>query len=160
MKQAALKDPVSLKGFLRIKIGRNEGDEVIVEGDSGWVQNQIVNLGWQDYILAAIGGVGGSKQVGRAMLGTGGAPASNATALPGETTRSTNINAATVGSFTLRFTTQWASGDHPGGTPDIANAALINNTASGGTILAGQTFASSTWNSNQGVSLTYELQKA
>lgn len=155
-----MKDSLAVKGFLRLKIGHEKNGFTIVDGDSGWIQNQIVNLGWQDYILASIGGVSGSKQVGRAILGTGGAPASNATAVPNETARSSSINAVTSGSFTLRFTTQWASGDHPGGTPDINVAGLINDTASGGTILCGQSFDSSTWNSNQGVSLTYELQKA
>jgi len=154
------KDAVQLKGFLHIQLGRDKDGELIIEGDSGWVENQIVNLGWQDYILASIGSVAGSKYVKRAILGTGGAPASNATAISGETTRSSSINAVTSGSFTLRFTTQWASGAHPGGTPDINVAGLINDTASGGTILCGQSFTSSTWNSNQGVSLTYEIQKA
>lgn len=154
-----IKDSIKLKGFLRVQLGRDENGNLIIEGDSGWVENQIVNLGYRDYILAAIGGVSGSKQVGRAILGTGGAPASNATAVPGETSRSSSINAVTSGSFTLRFTTQWASGDHPGGTPNINVGGLINDTASGGSILCGQSFNSSTWNSNQGVSLTYELQK-
>lgn len=155
-----MKDRVGLKGFLHLQIGQERDGELCIVGDSGWVENQIVNLGWQDYILASIGGVSGSKQVGRAILGTGGAPASNDTSIANETARSSSINAVTSGSFTLRFTTEWASGDHPGGTPDINVAGLINDTASNGTILAGQSFASSTWNSNQGVSLTYELQQS
>ena len=156
-----MKEGFGLRGFLRIRIGEEDknGKQVVV-GDSGWVENQIVNLGWQDYILASIGSVTGSKYVKRMILGTGGAPASDDTVLAGETARSSDINAVTSGSFTLRFTTQWASGDHPGGTPDIANAALINDTASDGTILCGNTFDSSTWNNNQAVSATYELQKA
>jgi len=155
-----LKEKAMLKGFVHVQLGRDKDGKIIIEGDSGWIENQIVNLGWQDYILALIGGVNGSKQVSRAILGTGGVPASNATAVPGETARSSSINAVTSGSFTLQFTTQWASGDHPGGTPDIDVAGLINDTASGGTIMCGQSFDSSTWNSNQGVSLTYEIQKA
>lgn len=154
------KEKVGLKGFLHVQLGRDRDGKLVIEGDSKWVENQIVNLGWQDYVLASIGGVSGSKQVGRAILGTGGVPASDATAVPGETARSSSINAVTSGSFTLRFTTEWASGDHPGGTPDINVAGLINDTASGGTIVAGQSFNSSTWNSNQGVSLTYELRKS
>ena len=155
-----MKEAVGIKGFLHIQLGHDENGKTVIDGDSGWVENQIVNLGWQDYILASIGSVAGSKYVKRALLATGGAPASNATALSGETTRSTDINVATVGSFTLRFTTEWASGAHPGGTPDLNAAALINDTGSNGTILCGTSFSSSTWNNNQGVSLTYELQKA
>ncbi|MHC4397584.1 MAG: hypothetical protein ACYS1A_18225 [Planctomycetota bacterium] len=155
------KDGIKLRGFFRLRIGEEDkSGKTKVVGCSGWIKNQIVNLGWQDYILASIGSVTGSKYVKRMILGTGAAPASNDTGLAGETTRSTDINAVTVGSFTLRFTTQWTSGLHPGGTPNIANAALINNTATGGTILCGNAFGSSTWNSNQAVSATYELQKA
>ncbi len=154
-----IKEPVKLRGFYRIKIGEDLPDgSVKIVGDSGWLENQIVNLGWQDYIFGCVGAQAGSKTIGRAILGTGGAPASNATALPGETVRSTSINNAVTGSLTLRATTNFASGDHPGGTPTLQNAGLINDTASGGTILCGNTYNTSQWQSNQGVSMTYELQ--
>lgn len=155
------KDKFGLRGVFRLQIGEDGPDgKTRIVGDSGYIKNQIVNLGWQDYILASIGGVSGSKQVGRMILGTSNAaPASNGTSLGGETTRSTSINAATVGSFTLRFTTQWTSDLCPGACT-LNNAALINNTASGGTILCGNTFSSSQWQTNQAVSATYELQKA
>lgn len=154
------KEAVGIRGFLHLQIGHDENGETIIDGDSGWVENQIVNLGWQDYILASFGSIAGSKYLKRVIIGTDGAPASNATALPGETTRSADLNIITSGSFTLRCTTEFASGDHPGGTPDINCAALINDTASAGTIMCGTSFSSSTWNNNQGVSITYELQKA
>lgn len=155
-----MKEDFGLKGIFRLQIGEETDGKVMVVGDSKWIENQIVNLGWQDYILGLIGAVAGSKQIGRMILGTGTAPASDATVLPGETVRSSDINAVTSGSFTLQLTTVFASGDHPGGTPVMQNAALINDTASDGTILAGQTYATSQWQSNQGISATYNLQKA
>jgi hypothetical protein len=92
------------------------------------------------------------------IIGTGGAPATDATVLAGEAKRQTCGNAV-VSSKTMRATAAIASGDHPTGTPDISNIALINTSANG-TILCGNTFSSSTWNSNQGLSATYELRFA
>ncbi len=145
-------------GCFRVKIGEEGKDgKTVIVGDSGMVKNQIVNLGWQDYIMAAIGGVSGSKQITHVGIGTGTAPASNDTSLQGETgTRKTTVN-ATVASHTLRMTANWASGDHAGGTPNVRNLGLFNTSAAG-TLCCGQTFNSSAWNSNQGISITYELR--
>jgi hypothetical protein len=153
-------DGLRFIGTFRVQMGENTPDgKIKIVGDSGWRKNQIVNLGWQDYIMATIGKLAGSKQITDMAIGTGTAPASNGTDLNGETgTRVTTAN-ATVGSFTLRCTGEWASGSHPGGTPSIANLGLFNTSAAG-TLMCGNTFDSSAWNSNQGVSCTYEIQKA
>jgi len=153
------KQALALRGFFRIKIGEKKEGKDIVVGDSGWKQNEVTNLGFQNYVCALIGAVAGSKQVGMIVIGTGGAPATGDSVLAGETKRQTCGN-ATVASKTMRSTAAIASGDHPGGTPDISNIALIENTSSGGTIMCGNTFSSSTWNSNQGLSATYELRFA
>jgi hypothetical protein len=150
---------LALRGFFRVKLGEEKNGKQIVVSDSGWRKNEVTNLGFQNYVCALMGAVGGSKQVGMVIIGTGGAPATDATVLAGETKRQTCGNAV-VSSKTMRATAAIASGDHPGGTPDIANIALIENTASNGTILCGNTFSSSTWNSNQGLSATYELRFA
>jgi len=150
-------DSIKVNGFFRIQIGEKKDSKDIIVGDSKWRKNEVTNLGFQNYICNLIGALAGSKQVGMIMIGTGGAPATDATALAGETKRQTCGNAV-VSSKTMRATAAIASGDHPGGTPDIANIGLIENTASGGTILAGNSYSSSTWNSNQGLSATYELR--
>ena len=144
-------------GFFRIKLGETVDGKTKIVGDSGWKKNEVTNLGFQNYICALIGALAGSKQVGMVVIGTGGAPATGDTSLAGETKRQTCGNAV-VSSKTMRATAEIASGAHPGGTPNIANIALLENTASGGTILCGNTFSSSTWNSNQGLSATYELR--
>lgn len=154
---AKLNDSLKLRGFFRIQLGEEKNGETIIVGDSKWRKNEVTNLGFQNYVCALIGGLAGSKQVGMMVIGTGGAPATDATALAGETKRQTCGN-ATVASKTMRATLSIASGDHPGGTPAISNIALIENTASGGTIMCGNTYASSSWNSNQGLSATYELR--
>ena len=145
-------------GCFRVQLGeKDESGKTRIVGDSGWKKNQIVNLGWQDYIMASIGGVSGSKQITHMGIGTGTAPASNGTSLQGETGTRKTTNNTTVASHTLRCTASWASDDHPGGTPNIRNLGLFN-TSSGGTLCCGQTFSSSAWNSNQAVSVTYELR--
>lgn len=152
------KDGMKLKGFFRIKIGEDDGGQTKIVGDSGWIENQIVNLGWKDYILGCFAGITGSKQVAALALGTGGAPASNATALPGETRRSSDISAASSGSHTVNFTTEFVSGTAGG---NINCAGLCNETSlSSGTIMCGQSFASSAWAENQGISVTYAIQTA
>lgn len=146
-------DTLQMKGFFRLKIG--DGGKVV--HDSGWCENTVVNLGFQDYVCATIGAVAGSKQISHLGIGTGTAPGVTDTSLEGETgTRKTTSNSV-VSSKTLQMTASWASGDHPGGTPNIRNLGLFN-TSSGGTLCAGNTFSSSAWNSNQGVSATYQLR--
>ena len=153
------KEALTLRGFYRLKLGEEKNGKIQIVGDSGWHENQVTNLGFQNYVCALIGNLAGSKQVGAVVIGTGGAPATGDTALAGETKRQSCGN-ATVASKTMRATAAIASGDHPGGTPNISNIALIETTASGGTIMCGNTYASSTWNSNQGLSATYELRFA
>jgi len=153
-----MKQPFGLRGFLRVHIGEDDEDgNPVVVGDSGWVENQITDLGWEKYIMSSIGSVAGSLYVKRVALGVGGIPASDATVCPSETRRSTNVGVATSGSFTLQFTTNFVSGTAGG---DIDVCCLVNDTATDGTIMCGTSFDSSTWASNQAVSVTYELQKA
>lgn len=150
---------LALRGMYRVKLGEDKDGKTIVVGDSGWKKNEMTNLGFQNYICNLIGALAGSKQVGMIVIGTGGVPNVTDTALAGETKRATCGNAV-VSSKTMRATIALASSDHPGGTPNISNIGLIENTASGGTLMCGNTYASSTWNSNQGLSATYELRFA
>lgn len=153
-----MKEGMKVHGFFRIRIGEDgPKGKIEIVGDSGWIENQVVNLGFQDYICAAIGQVAGSKVVDYMALGTGTAPGAADTSLQGETATRKSTSNSVVSSKTLRCTAAWASGDHPTGTPTLQNAALAN-TSAGGTIACGQTYATSQWQSNQGVSATYELQ--
>jgi len=148
-----------IRGFYRVQLGEKKNGKTKVVGDSGWNENEVMNLGFQNYICALIGSVAGSKQVGAMVIGTGGVPNVTHTQLPGETKRQSCGN-ATVASKTMQATLAIASGDHPGGTPAISNIALIETTASNGSIMCGNTYASSSWATNQGLSATYQLQFA
>lgn len=156
-----MKEGVKIKGCFRVRLGEDgpDGKPVIV-GDSGWQENMVVNLGVQDYICdwLCAGTDSAGKRVDTIMIGTGTAPASNATVIDGSTVQSL-IPAGTsiVSSRTFQITNDWTSGEHPGGTPNVRNAALQEGT-DGGTIFCGNTFASSAWNSNQGLSITYQVQ--
>lgn len=159
-KKSGIKQGFRLEGFSRIQLGRTVDGKLIIDGDSGWMgPNEVVNLGFQDYICASIGSIAGSKYVTHMGLGTGTMPAASATSIDGETgTRKTTSNSV-VSSKTLQATASWASGDHPGGSPSIRNICLAN-TSSGGTILCGNTYTASAWATNQGVSATYQMRFA
>ena len=154
-------DGIKIRGCFRIKLGEDGPDGVPkIVGDSGWQDNQCVNLGIQDYLVdwMTLGTDGGGKRIDTIMIGTGTAPASNATAIDGSTVQSL-IPAGTsiVSSRTFQITNDWTSAEHPGGTPAVSNAALQDGTDAQ-TIFCGNTFASSSWNSNQGLSITYQVQ--
>jgi len=156
----AVKDRIGLEFFSRIRIGETDPEtgKVKIIGDSGWTgPNQVVNLGFQDYICAAVGGVAGSKQVTHMALGTGTAPGAADTDLAGETGDRKTSDNSVVSSKTMQATAAWASGDHPGGTPTLQNVGLFN-TSAGGPVCCGNTYATSDWQSNQGVSATYQMR--
>jgi len=152
-----MKELVTLQGFTRIKIGEEKDGKTIIVGDSGWRgPNEIVNTGFQDYICKSIGSIAGSKFVTHAALGTGSAPNASHTALDGETGTREAVTNSVVSSKTLQATAEWASDDHPGDCT-LQNVGLFNTSAAG-SMLCGNTYATSSWGSNQAVSMTYQLR--
>ena len=99
-------------------------------------------------------------------LGTGGAPASNATTLTGELTHGANGRAAVTSSIvdsgTAQFTAQFASSaSFVTASANISCIGLYNTaTTDVGTLFAGNTFASSTCATNQSVNATYQIRFA
>lgn len=150
-----LKDTVKMKGFARVQLVDSISGRVV--GDSGWIgPNQVVDLGFQDYVCKTIGGLGGSKTISHLAIGTGTVPAADGTALNGETGVRVTSSNSVVSSKTLQATCQFAGADM-GGTCTIQNVGLFN-TSSGGTLIAGITYATSQWASNQNVNATYQLR--
>lgn len=145
---------IEARGFYRVQIDKN-GKLV---GDSGWLENQVVNLGFNDYLVKTLGAIAGSKVITHAALGTGSQPGAADTSLQGEVTKRQAITAASSsGSKTLRLTATFASGNSfVTATRNISNIALAN-TSSGGTIFAGNTYASSSCSTNQNVNVTYDI---
>lgn len=133
---------IKARGFYRLQIREQDGK---VAGDSGWKENQVVNLGFQDYLAATLGAVAGSKQITFAMLGSGTAPGATATALDGEYTDVAAARCAvtptTIASKTVQFAFTLASSVYTN-AKTIQNVGLINHssTATAGTIFAGNTY--------------------
>lgn len=148
-------DKLGIRGFFRVQIENPDGT---IYGDSGWIENQVVNLGFNQYLVSTLGAIAGSKQISHMALGSGGAPAAGDTSLAGEVEERAAVTAATSNtSKTLRLTATFASSDSfVTNTQNISNAALAN-TSSGGTIFAGNTYASSSCATNQNVNATYDI---
>lgn len=146
---------MKVRGMFRVQICNPDGT---IAGDSGFQSNQIVNDGFNDFLCKLLGALSGSKQISHAALGTGGAPGVSTTALPGEVGTRTAVNAATSStSKTVRFTQTFAAGWHTSASAhNISNIGLYNS-SSGGTLFAGNTFASSSCASNQAVNTTYDV---
>lgn len=154
------KNKIVTKGFYRLNVINPDGS---IAGDTGWKENQIVNNGYQQFLMYLLAGSAGSIRPSHAALGTGTIPASSATSLAGELTESGGrcaLTTGTSGSKTVNYTFTLASGV-------IAAASTINNvalfsgsTTAGGTLMAGNTYATSALATNQAVNGTYAISFA
>ena len=149
---------VAIQGFSRVQIEENGK----IVGDSGFVgPNQITNLGVLNFLVNLLGKTTGSSQVGFVALGTGGTAASDATNMTGEIMGGTKRKVVTVGnvaSTTAEFTATFASGDSfLTATAALSNIGLFA-ASSGGTLFAGNTYASSSCGTNQSVNVTYQVR--
>lgn len=144
-----------VRGFFRLQIEDQTGEIV---GDSGWRENQVTNLGFNQYLVMSLGSISGSKYITHAALGTGGAPAAADTSLAGEVEKRQAVTAATSStSKTLDLTFTFSSANSfVTNTQNISNVGLAN-TSSGGTIFAGNTYASSACQTNQNVNGSYRI---
>lgn len=158
-KRKVARDTIKVKGFFRLNIINPDGS---VAGDSGWVQNLVTNDGFKLYLADNIGKSSGSKQIGYVALGTGGAPAATDDVLAGEVMASTQRKAVTYGnvsSKTAQFTATFASSDSFVTTAyNISNIGLFATTSTGDTLFAGNTYTSSSLNTNQNVNITYQIR--
>ena len=144
-------DGVRVRGFFRVQI---EDEEFGIVGDSGWRENQITNLGFLNIVNQLGTRLTGSKH-SHLALGTGGAPASNATTLTGEVEVRAALTAASSGSTALQMTATFASSaSFVTNTQNISNIGVFG-TNTGGTLLSGNTYASSSCATNQAVNATY-----
>jgi len=146
---------VKIKGFFRVHIADPDGSIV---GDSGWLKNQVTNLGFNKFLVSALGSIAGSLYVSHLALGTGTVPGAAATSLDGEVTSRQAVTAATSAtSKTLRLTGTFSSADNfVGATVTLSNIGLFNS-ASAGTLFAGNTYNTSTCATNQNVNCTYDI---
>jgi hypothetical protein len=156
----ATKDSVKLRGFFRLQLEDPDG---AIVGDSGWQRNTVTNDGKLQYIVRALASSAGSKYLSYAALGEGTAPGAAATSLESEVvgTQGSQIRDAmsmeSSGSTALRCTGTFASGDSfVTAVESISNIGLFQS-STGGTIFAGNDYASSTCATNQNVNYTYDI---
>lgn len=149
-------DGVKVKGVYRVQI--SEDGKVV--GDSGWKQNLVTNLGFNQYLVSSLGSGLTGKVVSHMAIGTGGAPVAADTTLTGEQSVRAAVTAATSSSSkTLRLTATFDStASFVTASKNISNIGLFNtSTAATGTIFAGNTFTSSACATNQNVNATYDI---
>jgi len=152
------KDTMKVKGFFRVQI-TEDGKGIM--GDSGWKENQVTNLGIQDYIVDwLVGDTNNGKSITHLALGSGSQPASNGTSLEGEVVKRQAVTTSIVSSRTAQFTAQFASANSfVTNTQNISNVGLFNTSTQGaGTIFAGNTYASSSCATNQNCNVTYQIR--
>lgn len=154
---AVAKEKVSARGFFRLNIVNPDGS---IAGDSGWRENQIVNVGYQDFLMYLLAGSAGSLRPSHAALGTGTVPASSATTLAGEFTEAAArcaLTTGTSGSKTVQYTFTLNSGVLAAAST-MQNVGLFSgSTQGGGTMFAGNTYATSALATNQAVNGTYTI---
>jgi len=157
MSRKSNQENVGVRGFFRLQIE----DSGRVVGDSGWRENQVLNDGINQYIVNAI--INDSPKVVTHMaIGTGGAPASNATTIAGQVTdgKRAAVSTSVVSSRTAQFTAAFNSSDSfLSASANISNVGLVNTSATNlGTFLCGAAFASSAIATNNNLNVTYQVR--
>lgn len=159
-------DGLKIRGFYRIQITEDNGKVV---GDSGWKENAVVNLGFNNYLVKTLAAIAGSAQISHMALGTGGAPGATDTALAGEVStngsgsvvRSAVTAATSSSSKTARFTATFSSANSfITAAANISNVGMFNvsgPTTASGSLFAGNTYTSSSCATNQNVNATYDI---
>lgn len=149
-----------MRGFFHVQIVDPDGTIV---GDSGRIENQVVNLGVNDYLCQLLGDMAGSKQITHAALGTSTAPGAAHTALDGEleeTSSREGITASTSNtSMKARFLATFQSASSfVSATMSLSNIGLFNlSNVTSGSLFAGNSYATSTCATNQNVNITYDI---
>jgi len=160
-------EKIGLAGFYRLNITQ---DGRIV-GDSGWRHNLFVSAGLDNGLAQVLLGGGGSSRVGFAALGTGAAPGTAATYLPGELVQTVNarkaVSTATATSssaaaVTARYYGVFASSvSFILSSASIQNIGLYNASGTGGSnLISGASYGTSALATNQDVNFTYEWRFA
>lgn len=157
-----IKNEIGIRGFFRLKI--TEKGKVV--GKTGWLENLMTNVGVEKF-LHAFSGTTGTLQVSHISVGTGGTPASDATTLPGEgleaskraaVSLASSLRAASNGTSTMQFAATLASADSfITIAQNISNIGLFNSVTSG-SLMAGNTYASSALATNQNIEMSYQIQ--
>jgi hypothetical protein len=155
-----LKDSIPVRGFMYLQILEKDKDgQVQVVGDSGWRKNTVTNHGLNNACAAAAIAASGSVQVDAACLATQ-ATAVNATqaSLVGASnTYCNDVTPSTIATGKARCTVSFHGSGH-GATITIGSIGLHSRNSCSDELIAGATFATSQFASDQSVNATYQLE--
>lgn len=154
----AHREKIKVKGFARLQLVNVKTGEV--DGDSGWCQNIITDDGFDNFIVGAMGGIAGSKQVTHLALGTQtNAPVSTQDTASGEGAWAVRKapTITLVGDGTLQCTANW---DTDEATQSNIGAIAMHDTSTVNSATAAciATFASSAKTTDQQVNATYQVR--
>lgn len=158
-------DTLKVRGFFRLNIvDHAEDGSTKVVSDSGWRKNLVTNLGFQHYIIETMGAISGSSVVSYFALGLGTAPGATGTSLESELTDAAGcrftMTPSVVSSKTLQMLGTLAS-NIVTANRTIQNVGVFAvSTTAAGSILCGNTYATSQLQTNQSVNVTYQLRFA
>ena len=164
MKKKPTNDSIRARGFFRLKVNTHDPEtgKVVASEVTPWHKNQVVNLGFDQFLCQTLAGMAGSKTISHAALGTGTAPGATDTSLNGEITDAAGMRCAvtptTIASKTVQFAFTLASNVITA-AKTIQNVGLFNtSTTSVGTIFAGNTYTTSALATNQSVNGSYQIR--
>ena len=157
------KSKIGIKGFFKLEIQEaDKNGKMKVVGDSGWIENTVTNYGFEQAIATQTAGAAGIPPT-RLALGTGTAPGVADSALQGEIGANSDarmsITTSVVSSKTMRMTGSLNSNVSTDLPADIKNIGVFGHTSTG-SVLSGNTYATSQLATNQTVNATYEWRFA
>lgn len=147
---------VGIRGFIRGQLVNSETGKI--EGDTDWIENSLTNTGLT-VMADLIGGGANSYAIGYAVAATQTAALNmTQTVMSGTVNSFKSVATATSGTCTQTFTVSFGSASLTASC--VLGAVGLHKTNSAGSLVAGQTFATSNWNTNQDFFLTYQLRFA
>lgn len=161
---AKTKNNIGVKGFYRLQIQEaDENGKMRVVADSDWIENTVTNYGFEQITSLVANGTAAGVKPTHLALGTGTAPGASDTSLEGEIDVKTDgsrmsVTTSVVSSKTLRMTGSLNSGIISGAST-IKNIGVFGHSSSG-TVMSGNTYATSQLATNQTVNATYEWRFA
>lgn len=159
MRRTGMVDDVFVKGFFKLQIIDKKTKKIV--GDSGMCKNTVTNKGLNDMCAGAVINAAGSVQAETAILATQ-STAVDATqvSLLGTVNTQQAVTPSTVATGTGRMTCSFDGADLTASPVTIGAVGLHFTNTVTNSMLAGQTYTTSQFTSDQDVNVTYELRFA
>ncbi len=155
--QVASVTSVNVKGMFKLQILDKKTRKVV--GDSGWSANQVTAKGFNDMLAGCVIGAANSQQAASGVLATQ-STAVNSThiSLAGTALTAVSMAPTTLADGTARLTCSFDGANLATNTVTIGTIGLHYNSDITNSMLAGQTYTTSQFTSDQDVNATYEIQ--